>query len=237
MVKGLNLRGSMKVLAVENNPKLLKLLAHLLEKEGFETITAEGGAEALQKYREYQPDIICLDVLMEDISGIEVCREIRKTNGRTVILMITSKSRDVDVAEGIAAGANDYIVKPFDLTDITARMRGVASGLMARDNPGKVDGHFDFGDLKIFPLQLKAQREGSEDIGLNLRDAGILKLLADNKGKTVTVAQLRPLCWSAQASTPEKAVQWYIDQLRKKVEADAANPVFIKSAGDGYTYG
>lgn len=225
----------MKVLAVENNPKLLKLLTHLLEKEGFETITAEGGAEALEKYRQFQPDIICLDVLMEDISGIEVCREIRKTNGRTVILMVTSKSRDVDVAEGMAAGANDYIVKPFDLTDITARMRNVAKGLIARDKPGQSGENFPFGDLKVYPNDLRAER-GQDSIDLNFRDVRILKLLSDSKGKPVAGNDLRPHCWTAQASTPEKAVQWYMDQLRKKVERDPQNPVYIKASGTGYIH-
>jgi DNA-binding response OmpR family regulator len=225
----------MKVLAVENNPKLLKLLTHLLEKEGFETITAEGGAEALDKYKQHKPEIICLDVLMDDISGIEVCRQIRKTDSSSVILMITSKSRDVDVAEGMAAGANDYLVKPFDLTDITARMRGIAKEIIARTSPDKVGENFDFGSLRVFPNDLRADRDGIA-IALNFRDIGILGLLHQNKGKVVSAAALRDLCWTAQASSPEKAVQWYIDQLRKKIEASPESPALIKSSGDGYTH-
>lgn len=225
-------QGAMKVLAVENNPKLLKLLAHLLEKEGFETVSAEGGTDALAKYGEHRPDIICLDVLMEDISGIEVCRKIRETDKDIVILMITSKSRDVDIAEGMQAGANDYIVKPFDLADIKARMRGVAMEIMARKAPDKTGESFDFGDLKVFPAQLRAER-GGESLEVNFRDVSILRLLHENRGKPVSRHDLEPFCWTAQASSPDKAVQWYMDQLRKKIEADPENPVLVRPAPEG----
>ncbi len=225
----------MKVLAVENNPKLLKLLTHLLEKEGFETVTAEGGAEALEKYRQHKPEIICLDVLMDDMSGIEVCRQIRASDPAAVILMITSKSRDVDVAEGLAAGANDYIVKPFDLTDITARMHGVAQGIIARNTPDKLGESYAFGDLTVFPYALRAERAGTA-IALNFRDVGILGLMQKNKGKPVGTESLGAFCWMAQASSPEKAVHWYIGHLRKKIETDPENATLIKAAVDGYIH-
>lgn len=225
----------MKVLAVENNPKLLKLLTHLLEKEGFETVSAEGGEEALKQYEAHKPDIICLDVLMEDISGIDVCKKIRETDKRVVVLMITSKSRPVDVEAGMEAGANDYIVKPFDLKDITSRMRDVAKGIISNDTPEKVGESFIFGDLTVFPAQLRAER-GGEDLDLNFRDVAILQLLHGQKGQTVGNDALSAYCWAAQASEPEKAVQWYMDQLRKKIEADPDNPVLVRPLEGGYIH-
>lgn len=225
----------MKVLAVENNPKLLKLLTHLLEKEGFDTVSAEGGEEALAQYAAHKPDIICLDVLMDDISGIEVCKKIRETDKRVVVLMITSKSRDVDVEAGMEAGANDYIVKPFDLKDITARMREVAKDIIAKDTPEKVGESFTFGDLTVFPAQLRAER-GGESFDLNFRDVGIVQLLNGQKGTTVGQDALASFCWTAQASEPDKAVQWYMDQLRKKIETDPENPALIKPVEGGYIH-
>ena len=225
----------MKVLAVENNPKLLKLLAHVLEKEGFETVTAECGADALKMYQQHKPEIVCLDVLMDDISGVEVCRDIRKTDKDTIILMITSKSRDVDVAEGMSAGANDYIVKPFDLTDITARMRGIARGIIAKTSPEKMAENFTFGDITVFPHALEAKRSDNV-IGLNFRDVGILSLLHGNKGKAVSIAALNAFCWSAVATSPEKTAGWYIGQLRNKIEANPETAVLIKAADGGYIH-
>lgn len=225
----------MKVLAVENNPKLLKLLTHLLEKEGFDTVSAEGGEEALAQYAAHTPDIICLDVLMDDISGVDVCKKIRETDKRVVILMITSKSRPVDVEAGLAAGANDYIVKPFDLKDITSRMREVAKEIIARETPEKVGESFDFGDLTVFPAQLRAER-GGESLDLNFRDVAILGLLHGQQGKVVGYEALSAYCWSAQAAEPEKTVQWYMDQLRKKTEADPDNPVLIRHVEGAYIH-
>lgn len=225
----------MKVLAVENNPKLLKLLTHLLEKEGFETVTAEGGVEALEQFRKHSPDIICLDVLMEDMSGIEVCREIRKSDADAVILMVTSKSRDVDVAEGMAAGANDYIIKPFDLSDITARMRAIAKELISKKPADPANASFQMGDISVYPDQLRAERAG-EGIDLNFRDIAMLRLLGQNKGRTLSAAELEPYCWAAQSLTPDKAVHWYMEQLRKKVEINPASPLVIKGNDGGYIH-
>src|SRR5262245_54976879 len=134
MIAGLYGMTSMKILAVEDNPKLLKLLSHLLEKEGFTIIPATGGKEALSLYAQHKPDIICLDVVMEDMSGISICKEIRRQDDKATILLISSKSRDVDVQEGLAAGANEYIVKPFDLSSMTTRMRNIARTRIERDN-------------------------------------------------------------------------------------------------------
>lgn len=224
----------MKVLAVEDNPKLLKLLSHLLEKEGFTIVSAGGGKEALARYAEHKPDIICLDVVMEDMSGISICKQIRAQDAKATILLISSKSRDVDVAEGLAAGANEYIVKPFDLSSMNTRMRNIARQRILRDDPALAARSFTFGDLTIFPGQLRAERCGTS-IDLNFRDVGILQTLHDNKGKPVGNDTLKNWCWKAETTDTDKTVEWYIAQLRKKVEANPESPVLIKpAAGGGY---
>lgn len=223
----------MKVLVVEDNPKLQKLLSHLLEKEGFQLINAAGGAEALKAYAEHKPDIICLDVVMEDMSGISVCKQIREADSAVTILLITSKSRQVDIEEGLAAGANDYVIKPFDLADMTGRMRDIAKTRIARDDKSLFARNFDFGDLKVFPGQLRAERAGAT-IDLNFRDVKLLNLLSENKGKPVSTSQLLQFCWSATpGAAEEQTVQWYMGQLRKKVEVNPETPDLIKSADNG----
>ena len=215
----------MKVLVVEDNPKLQKLLSHLLEKEGFQLVNAAGGAEALTAYAAHKPDIICLDVVMEDMSGISVCKQIREADAGVTILLITSKSRQVDIEEGLAAGANDYVIKPFDLADMTGRI--------ARDDAPLYARSFDFGDLKVFPGQLRAERAGAT-IDLNFRDVKLLNLLSENKGKPVSASELVRFCWSATPGAAEdQTVQWYMGQLRKKVEVNPEAPDLIKSADNG----
>jgi two-component system, OmpR family, alkaline phosphatase synthesis response regulator PhoP len=225
----------MKVLAVEDNPKLLKLLSHLLEKEGFTIIPAMTGTEALALYGQHKPDIICLDIMMEDVSGIHICKEIRRQDAKATILLISSKSRDVDVAEGLAAGADEYIVKPFDLSSMTTRMRNIARQRIARDDPGRAARSFSFGDLKIFPGQLRAERGGA-NIDLNFRDVGILQMLHDNKGQPVSNDTLKTWCWKAETTDTDKTVEWYIAQLRRKVETNPEAPSLIKTAAGGYCH-
>ena len=226
----------MKVLAVENNAELLKLLSHLLEKEGFEVHTATGGAEALQKFADVKPDIACLDVLLDDMSGYEICRQIRSADADMPVLLITSKSRATDISEGMAAGATEYIVKPFDLGGITALMHKTAQTCLARRNSAALSEHFDFGDLRIYPARLLAQREGRE-IHLSLRDTELLKMFSSHAGKVLDIDALAPYCWQSQGKVDAKAVEWQIGQLRKKIENDAAAPALIRNADMGYVFG
>jgi two-component system, OmpR family, alkaline phosphatase synthesis response regulator PhoP len=226
----------MKILVVEDNPKLLKLLSHLLEKEGFTLFSSTSGKEALELYNRHKPDIICLDVIMEDVSGLTICRQIRALDPKATILVISSKSRDVDVQEGLAAGADEYVVKPFDLVSMTNRMRNIARNRTKRDDAALWERHFDFGDLKVFPGQLRAQR-GDASIDLNFRDAGVLQLLYDNKGRSVANDALKAFCWKAESTDVGATVQWYMTQLRKKIEANPESPALIKSAsGGGYIH-
>ena len=227
----------MKVLVVENNAELLKLLTHLLEKEGFSTFSSASGNEAVTLHMQRKPDIICLDVMLDDISGFDVCRKVRKTDKNVQIIMITSKSRQVDINAGIEAGADDYIVKPFDLGAITAHMRAVARLIIARDEPAAVDEILHFGGLTIFPGRLCAERDG-EAIDLSFRDIAFLKTFYANKGKTLSTAVLKEHCWTATPEPEAATVDWHIKQLRRKVEIDPANPALIKSdQGGGYRFG
>jgi two-component system, OmpR family, alkaline phosphatase synthesis response regulator PhoP len=228
----------MKVLVVENNAELLKLLTHLLEKEGFSVSSATAGNEAIALHMQRRPAIICLDVMLDDISGFDVCRSVRKTDKDVQIIMITSKSRQVDINAGIEAGADDYIIKPFDLAAITAHMRNVARMVIARDQPAAINEVLHFGPgLSIFPGRLCAERDG-ETIDLSFRDIAFLKTFYANRGKTLPTAVLKEHCWSASPEPEVATVDWHIKQLRRKMEIDPANPALIKSdQGGGYRFG
>ena len=152
----------MKVLIVDDNPKLLELLSRLLEKEGYEVFCARGGEEALSKYSEHSPDIVCLDILMPGLSGFEVCRELKERNAQLTIVMISSQARPADVSKSKDMGASDFIVKPFDLSDVTERMRRITQACIARAHPEDIDKSFVIGDMVVFPNHLQAERAGKK---------------------------------------------------------------------------
>lgn len=232
----------MKILIVENNAELQKLLVHLAEKEGFAVLAAMTAAEAQAQHAAHWPDIVCLDLLLEDMSGFDVFRQMRHhetLEGKppSFILIITSKSNPSDLETGRQLGAEDYIVKPFDVADITARLRQVARKVLARATAETTDASFAFGTLKIFPERLAAEREG-ETLDLNLRDMNILRLFHTHRGEIISHTKLMPFCWGAGAAMQgDKAVDWQITQLRKKIETDPDAPQLIKSVdGAGYRF-
>lgn len=227
----------MKVVVVENNLELLKLLTHLLEKEGFTVFRATSGSEALARHAEHKPAIICLDIILDDISGFDVCRRIRAEDKGVQIILITSKSRQSDIDTGMAAGADDYIIKPFDLADITRRMRNIARKIIARDPSAKPAESFPFGSLTIYPEKLSAELDG-KNIDLSLRDVGFLKVFYLNKGKTLSLQNLLPYCWQSPAMSADAVVEWHIRELRKKIGDDPASPALIRAhESGGYSFG
>lgn len=226
----------MKVLVAENNKLILQQLCDLLEKEGYETVPAETGAAALKAYRETPPDFICLDIVMDDLSGHDVCREIRKTDSTTPIIFVTSKSATIDKVVGLELGADDYITKPFDIMEVSARMRAVARRCMAHAGKKAEEDSFSFGPITVYPNQLRIKKDGSL-MEMSLRDIKILRLFHDNIGKVIDRDILLDHCWGVHIMPESRTVDWHISQLRKKIEKDPAHPVLIKTIhGAGYKH-
>ena len=229
----------MKVLVVDNNVTMLNFLCDLLNKEGFEVITAESGKVALTQYQQNQPDFICLDVMMPDMSGYDVCKEIRKTDDTTPIIFISSKDQIIDKVAGLEIGGDDYIIKPFDTHEVIARIRAIARRSIKsipESQPNKNDNEFVMLDIKIITNKLCAMR-GESIIDLSLRDLKILKLLYDNKGMVVHRDTLIDYCWGAHIMPESRTVDWHMSQLRKKIEVDSKSPIIIKTVhGVGYRY-
>ena len=226
----------MRVLVAENNQQMLQQLCDLLEKEGFEVIRTDSGAGALDAYQEDKPDFMCLDVMMDDMTGFDVCREIRKSDTTIPIIFITAKTETVDKVVGLELGADDYITKPYDHSEVAARVRAVARRCIERSEPGKKDESFRLGDLTVYPNQLKASR-GDQSIELNFRDMKILKLFSDHPNSVVHRDELLDHCWGTHIMPESRTVDWHISQLRKKIEKDPANPEIIKTVhGAGYKF-
>ena len=225
----------MKVLVVDNNKVILDFLSDILNREGFTVITAESGQEAIEQYKQSNPDFICLDIMMPDISGYDVCKEIRKQDEETPIIFITSKTETANKVTGLEVGGDDYIIKPFDTNEVIARIRAVARrSIKSKETQSNND--FKISDLHVEPDKLSATRN-DQAIDLNLRDIKILRLLHDKKNAVVHRDTLIDYCWGAHIMPESRTVDWHVSQLRKKIEIDPKSPKIIKTVhGVGYRY-
>lgn len=225
----------MKVLIAEDDPNTRDGLREILQGEGYEVITAIDGAEALDKFKESAPQVICLDVMMPKLDGYGVCRRIRQENSEVAILFITAKSEEIDAVLGLELGADDFIQKPFGIKEVVARIRAVTRRVYAtRKNP--VNGEFTIADLTVKPGELRAYR-GDMPIELSLRDIKILRLLAKNQGKVLDRDAFFNECWGFEYLPTSRTLDQHISQLRKKIESDPKDPCIIRTVhGVGYRY-
>ncbi|MCG3148026.1 MAG: Alkaline phosphatase synthesis transcriptional regulatory protein PhoP [Verrucomicrobiae bacterium] len=223
----------MKVLIAEDDQHTRRGLAEILDAEGYRTIAAKDGREAVALVEREKPDFICLDIMMPGINGYDVCREIRKKNPTVPIIFISAKSEEIDKILGLELGADDFIVKPFGVKEVVARIRAVTRRCLAR--PAQAVS-FVMGGLTVLPDELRARR-GQAVIDLSLRDIKILTLLHANAGKVVTRDAFFNECWGLDHIPNSRTLDQHIAQLRKRIELDPKTPVIIQTVhGLGYRY-
>jgi DNA-binding response OmpR family regulator len=226
----------MKVLVAENEETTLELLTEILEKEGFSVTQTADGQSAINKYKEEKPDFICLDILMNDVSGYDVCKEIRKHDEETPVVFITSKEGTLNKVLGLELGADDYIIKPFEIQEVIARIRAIARRSISIRQQGKVDDFFQMQNILVFPNKLTAYKNDNA-IDLSLREVKLLKLLHSKKNHTLHRDDLLDYCWGIDTMPESRIVDWHISQLRKKIEDDPGKATIIKTIhGKGYTF-
>ena len=229
----------MKVLIAEDDPNTRAGLEEIISTEGYETHTAADGSEALRLFKEHHPEVVCLDIMMPEVSGYDVCREIRKDHPLTGILFISAKSEEIDTVLGLELGADDYIVKPFGVKSVIARIRAVTRRVIASKNSHLKQGKaadFFMGELRVVPEELRAYR-GEEAVELSLRDLKILTLLHSERGRAVDRDTLFERCWDYNFIPNSRCLDQHISQLRKRIERDHASPQIIKTLhGVGYRY-
>jgi DNA-binding response OmpR family regulator len=224
----------MRILVAEDDRLTRQGLIDIFEDEGYETVCAANGKEALAQFVESQPDVVCLDIMMPDISGYDVCREIRRTHPNVPILFISAKSEEIDKVLGLEIGADDYIVKPFGVKEVVARIRAVTR--RHGRTQAEANTAFRIGDLEVLPDELRARR-GKQTIELSPRDISILKMLADNKGKVLTRDAIFNQCWGMNYMPSSRTLDQHISQLRKRIERDPKNPRIINTVHSaGYRY-
>ena len=226
----------MKVLLAEDDPLIRKGLAEILKREGYAVFEAADGAGALAVFQSESPDFVCLDIMMPKISGFEACKKMRAARPRVPIIFISAKSEEIDKIVGLELGADDYIVKPFGVKEVIARIRAVTRRCFAAAPDTAADTPFEMGDIVIDPSELRARR-GNTVIELSLRDIRILRLLYENRAKAVARHTIFDRCWGSAYLPNSRTLDQHISQLRKRIEVSAAEPRIIRTVhGVGYRY-
>jgi DNA-binding response OmpR family regulator len=224
-----------KILIVEDDSAILTGLVDLLSGEGYEVCEAKDGKTALSLYESEKPTLILLDIMIPEKSGYDVCREIRKKDPMTPILMLTAKGQEVDKVVGLELGADDYIVKPFGLNELLARIRARLRRIDARPQK-KEHSPISFGDVFIDPKTLKGTK-GKKDFSVSAREIDLLRLFLQHDGEVIERFTLLDEIWGIRYEGTTRTLDQHIAKLRQKIEENPASPRHILTVhGVGYRF-
>lgn len=222
------------VLVVEDEESFVEALNIGLVREGFRVQVARDGVEAIDMFDAVRPDLVLLDVMLPKISGIDVCRELRKKS-QVPIIMVTAKGSEIDTVVGLEVGADDYVTKPYRVRELVARMRAVMRRTEHRDDDLTQDA-MAVGDVTLDPEKHEVRIRG-EVAALPLKEFELLHVLLANAGRVMTRDQLIDRVWGSDYVGDTKTLDVHIKRLRAKVETDPSAPErIITIRGLGYKF-
>lgn len=223
-----------KLLIIEDDADLVKALELYFSRAGYEVVTAANGLEGLQVLYKERPDIVILDIAMPKLDGWEVCRRIRELS-QVPVVILTARVQEDERVKGLKLGADDYVVKPFSLKELEARLEAVLRRARAA-RPMKEGVIFANNELVIDSDRLIVTREGRH-VELTPTELRLLLFLAENEGRVLTHKQILEKIWGAEYVDDVDYVKLFVYRLRRKIESDAENPRYILSErGIGYRF-
>jgi two-component system alkaline phosphatase synthesis response regulator PhoP len=219
-----------KILVVEDEPDILQLVKHYLEKEGFIALTAKNGSEALKNVKEDNPDLVVLDLMLPEINGLEVCKRLRSTpaTARLPIIMLTAKAEESDTIVGLELGADDYVTKPFSPNALIARVKAL---LRRIERAASTDVElYRYGTLTMNLARHEVQL-GSQDVPLTAKEFGLLEHLLRHPGRVLTRDVLLNAVWGYDYYGTTRTVDVHIRRLKQKLPFLETAIVSVKSLG------
>ena len=228
-------QGIPTVLVVEDEESFIEALKVGLKREGFRVEVARDGLQALEMFDLVKPDVVLLDVMLPKLSGIDVCRQLRKKT-TTPIIMVTAKGAEIDTVVGLEVGADDYVTKPYRLRELTARMRAVMRRVPTSQGGELSGSSIEVGDVAIDPEEHDVIIRG-ESHKLPLKEFELLHLLLANAGRVLPRETLIDRVWGIDYVGDTKTLDVHIKRLRSKIEDNPALPTrIITIRGLGYKY-
>jgi DNA-binding response OmpR family regulator len=233
-----------RILVAEDDRAILEGLSELLKLEGYGVLAAPDGASALELYKKSSPDLVLLDVMMPIMSGYDVCRAIRKHDDLTPVLMLTAKGEEIDKVIGLELGADDYIVKPFGMAELTARVRSaLRRGAIGKKTPmGEKAGGgtlLTLADSVVDFENMSVKRACGETFPLTPKETELLKYFASHPGKVISRETLLETVWGIDPDSDitTRSVDTHVARLRQKIEGNPAEPRLLQTVhGAGYRF-
>ncbi len=221
---------SANILIVEDDPSLAELLRYNLSKEGFEATVVDDGEAAIVAVEEEEPSLVILDWMLPNLSGIEVCRQLRRrpSNRALPVIMLTARGEEADRIRGLDSGADDYVVKPFSPNELIARVRA----LMRRAHPERIDDVLSYADLTMDLEQHRVYRD-DQQIHLGPTEFRLLRVFLERPGRVYSREQLLDKVWGRDIYVESRTVDVHIRRLRKALNADGRVDLIrtVRSAG------
>ena len=224
-----------KILIVEDESDLIKLLKYNLEKEGFRVSYATDGSIALAEVRRDPPDVVILDLMLPGLDGLEVCRQLRRSDkfSRIPVLMLSARSEEADRIVGLELGADDYVTKPFSMREVVARVRAL---LRRNEQAGPQKSKLQRGDIMIDPMAHSVMVSG-KTVELSALEFRLLHYLASHPGMVFSRDQLLDSVWGNDRTVTPRSVDVYIRRVREKIENQPQQPIYVQTVhGVGYRF-
>ena len=219
-----------RILVVEDDAAILRGLVDNLRYEGYEVDSAMTAEDGLERISDVQPDLIILDVMLPGMNGFEMCRRLRKAGSDLPIMMLTAKGSEFDRVMGLDLGADDYVVKPFSILELLARVRA----LLRRAGDDELPASLTLGDLRVDFKRYVATR-ADRHLRMTRKEFGLLQYLAGRSGEAVTRDEILNHVWGDDSFPTTRTVDNHVAMLRAKIEDDPANPVRLLTVhGIGY---
>ena len=222
-----------RILVVEDEASIRKFITINLERNGYEVMEADTGEKALEMVKSNRPSVIVLDIMLPGIDGFEVCSRIRQEFPELIIIMLTARAQDVDKITGLELGADDYMVKPFNPRELTARIKTILRRTDSKNEAGNLIPH------KNLLMDLNSQKffKDNCEIELTPTEYSVLKMLICNPGKALSRNDLLNSVWGRNYFGDLKTLDVYIRRLREKIEDNPSEPQFIETVwGFGYRW-
>ena len=221
-----------RIFIIEDEPSIIQLVQHNLEKNGFIVSSSLNGNDGLKELKKFQPDLLLLDWMLPDLSGVEICKSIRKDNifKSLPVIMLTAKGEEEDKIKGLDSGVDDYLTKPFSFNELMARMKAV----LRRSNPNIVSDSLEYEDLSLDRIEKRVFRD-QQEIKLGPTEFRLLEFFLTNPKRVYSRDQILEIVWPNNVNVESRTIDVHIRRLRQSINIEGKKELIRTVRSSGYS--